>query len=203
MLCSVTLNWIMSYSDWLFLSEGHLDLVSSTVGIACSSCWFGVLLEILYLLCVVYLMLFSSFWFLPFSPFFIFGYLSACEFILVPVKCWSYLCAFHQVADNATLYGVCLHVREIVQRPPAIYVSSSPLSQSSIGRSRFLVSAPRCYCFLTRFPLFELHYEVLNRLALNFFSSAVHWCGQRWILHILCHWPSYIRLNAVCLHKSA
>ncbi|XP_049411105.1 uncharacterized protein LOC125874290 isoform X1 [Solanum stenotomum] len=67
-----------------------------------------------------------------------------------------------KVADNATLYGVCLHVPEIVQRPPAIYVSSSPPSQSSIGRSRFLVSAPRCYCLLTRFPLFELHYEMLN-----------------------------------------
>ncbi|KAL3336347.1 hypothetical protein AABB24_032210 [Solanum stoloniferum] len=67
-----------------------------------------------------------------------------------------------KVADNSTLYGVCLHVPEIVQRPPAIYVSSSPPSQSSIGRSRFLVSAPRCYCLLTRFPLFELHYEMLN-----------------------------------------
>ncbi|KAK4338698.1 hypothetical protein RND71_043185 [Anisodus tanguticus] len=67
-----------------------------------------------------------------------------------------------KVADNATLYGVCLHVPEIVQRPPAIYVSSSPLSQSSIGRSRFLVSARRCYCLLTRVPLFELHYEMLN-----------------------------------------
>ncbi|CAN4098113.1 unnamed protein product [Withania somnifera] len=67
-----------------------------------------------------------------------------------------------KVADNATLYGVCLHVPEVVQRPPAIYVSSSPLSQSSIGRSRFLVSAPRCYCLLTRVPLFELHYEMLN-----------------------------------------
>ncbi|KAJ8559351.1 hypothetical protein K7X08_003409 [Anisodus acutangulus] len=67
-----------------------------------------------------------------------------------------------KVADNATLYGVCLHVPEIVQRPPAIYVSSSPLPQSSIGRSRFLVSAPRCYCLLTRVPLFELHYEMLR-----------------------------------------
>ncbi|XP_075100932.1 uncharacterized protein LOC107783660 isoform X3 [Nicotiana tabacum] len=67
-----------------------------------------------------------------------------------------------KVADNATLYGVCLHVSEIVQKPPAIYVPSSPLSQSSVGRSRFLVSAPRCYCLITRVPLFELHYEMLN-----------------------------------------
>ncbi|PHT80409.1 hypothetical protein T459_18461, partial [Capsicum annuum] len=84
-----------------------------------------------------------------------------------------------KVADNATLYGVCLHVREIVQRPPAIYVSSSPLSQSSIGRSRFLVSAPRCYCFLTRFPLFELHYEVLNSvLAQERLNRITHFVSE-------------------------
>nr|XP_033509707.1 uncharacterized protein LOC104087611 isoform X3 [Nicotiana tomentosiformis] len=76
-----------------------------------------------------------------------------------------------KVADNATLYGVCLHVSEIVQKPPAIYVPSSPLSQSSVGRSRFLVSAPRCYCLLTRVPLFELHYEMLNSSARSMVSE--------------------------------
>ncbi|RAL43437.1 hypothetical protein DM860_012578 [Cuscuta australis] len=69
-----------------------------------------------------------------------------------------------KVGDNATLYGVCLQVREIVQRPPAIYGNSSPLCLSPGGSSRFLVSAPRCYCVLTRVPFFELHYEMLNSL---------------------------------------
>ncbi|KAK6940592.1 hypothetical protein RJ641_030123 [Dillenia turbinata] len=69
---------------------------------------------------------------------------------------------FH-VADNATLYGVCLHVQEIVQRPPGIFGVSSPL-KSPGGSSRFLVSAPRCYCVLTRVPFFELHYETLNSI---------------------------------------
>ncbi|KAK6937709.1 uDENN domain [Dillenia turbinata] len=69
-----------------------------------------------------------------------------------------------KVADNATLYGVCLHVQEIVQRPPGIFGVSSPLSKSSGGSSRFLVSAPRCYCVLTRVPFFELHYEMLNSI---------------------------------------
>lgn len=68
-----------------------------------------------------------------------------------------------KVADNATLYGVCLHVQEIVQRAPAILGASSP-SQSSGRYSRFLVSAPRCYCVLTRVPFFELHYEMLNSI---------------------------------------
>ncbi|XP_057483036.1 LOW QUALITY PROTEIN: uncharacterized protein LOC130769798 [Actinidia eriantha] len=69
-----------------------------------------------------------------------------------------------KVANNTTLYGVCLHVQEIVQRPPAILGATSPTSQSSGGLGRFLVSAPRCYCVLTRVPFFELHYEMLNSI---------------------------------------
>lgn len=69
-----------------------------------------------------------------------------------------------KVADNDTLYGVCLHVTEIVQRPPGILSSQSPLSRSTGRCCRFLVSAPRCYCVLTRVPFFELHYEMLNSI---------------------------------------
>lgn len=100
---------------------------------------------------------------------FIFSVLKNCTIFMLPQ------CAIHigllkrlyvpldQVADNATLYGVCLHVSEIVQRPPAILGISSPLPHSSGGLCRFLVSAPRCYCLLSKFPFFELHYEMLNR----------------------------------------
>uniref|UniRef100_A0A1D1XYC1 DENN domain-containing protein 5B n=1 Tax=Anthurium amnicola TaxID=1678845 RepID=A0A1D1XYC1_9ARAE len=66
--------------------------------------------------------------------------------------------------DNATLYGVCLHVEEIVQKAPGILGALSPLTRASGKSSRFLVSAPRCYCILTRLPFFELHYEMLNSL---------------------------------------
>ncbi|KAF8007236.1 hypothetical protein BT93_K1284 [Corymbia citriodora subsp. variegata] len=75
----------------------------------------------------------------------------------------SFLFSFKQMADNATLYGVCLHVPEIVQRPPGIVGNLSPRPLSS-GGCRFLVSAPRCYCLLTRVPFFELHYEMLNSI---------------------------------------
>ncbi|KAJ8749096.1 hypothetical protein K2173_013703 [Erythroxylum novogranatense] len=68
-----------------------------------------------------------------------------------------------KVADNDTLYGVCLHVTEIVQRAPGLSGASTPLAHS-FGRSRFLVSAPRCYCILTKVPFFELHYEMLNSM---------------------------------------
>ncbi|KAL0383675.1 UNVERIFIED_CONTAM: DENN domain-containing protein 5B [Sesamum calycinum] len=71
---------------------------------------------------------------------------------------------YGQVADNATLYGVCLHVQEFVQKPAVTCLVSSPLSQSHSGCGRFLASATRCYCILTRLPFFELHYEMLNSI---------------------------------------
>uniref|UniRef100_A0A0A8YAA2 UDENN domain-containing protein n=1 Tax=Arundo donax TaxID=35708 RepID=A0A0A8YAA2_ARUDO len=69
-----------------------------------------------------------------------------------------------KVSDNAPLYGVCLHVQEIVQKAPGILGAVSPLNPTSYKPSRFLVSAPRCYCLLTRVPFFELHYEMLNSI---------------------------------------
>ncbi|XP_006649392.2 uncharacterized protein LOC102701985 [Oryza brachyantha] len=69
-----------------------------------------------------------------------------------------------KVSDNAPLYGVCLHVQEIVQRAPGILGMVSPLNPTSYKPSRFLVSAPRCYCLLTKVPFFELHYEMLNSI---------------------------------------
>ncbi|KAJ1693940.1 hypothetical protein LUZ63_010638 [Rhynchospora breviuscula] len=76
------------------------------------------------------------------------------------------LCFIFQmkVSDNATMYGVCLHVQEIVQRVPGILGSVSPPTRNSHKLSRFLVSAPRCYCLLTRLPFFELHFEMLNSI---------------------------------------
>ncbi|XVF21489.1 hypothetical protein REPUB_Repub12eG0094600 [Reevesia pubescens] len=69
-----------------------------------------------------------------------------------------------KVAGNATVYGVCLHVPELVQRQPSILGGTSPLSRSSGAGSGFMVSAPRCYCLLTKVPYFELHYEMLNSI---------------------------------------
>ncbi|XP_039030840.1 uncharacterized protein LOC120165366 [Hibiscus syriacus] len=69
-----------------------------------------------------------------------------------------------KVAGNATVYGVCLHVPELVKRQPGNFGGPSRLSEISGASSQFLVSAPRCYCLLTRVPFFELHYEMLNSI---------------------------------------
>lgn len=69
-----------------------------------------------------------------------------------------------KVADNAALYGICVYVQEIVQRPPGILAMNFGTSEPFVSTSRFLVSAPRCYCILTKLPFFELHFEVLNSI---------------------------------------
>ncbi|KAL8250028.1 hypothetical protein R6Q59_033721 [Mikania micrantha] len=70
-----------------------------------------------------------------------------------------------KVADNATLYGVCLHTSEFVQRPPGMLNVASSLPRAPGCGNRFLITAPRCYCLLTRVPFFELHYEILNGIV--------------------------------------
>ncbi|XP_039013721.1 uncharacterized protein LOC120143481 isoform X1 [Hibiscus syriacus] len=68
-----------------------------------------------------------------------------------------------EVAGNATIYGVCLHVLELVERQPGILGGTSPPTSSG-ACCQFMVSAPRCYCLLTKVPFFELHYEMLNSI---------------------------------------
>ena len=74
-----------------------------------------------------------------------------------------------QAADNLPLYGVCCYMDEMVHRPPAILSELWP--QCSTPLSRYLVAAPRCYCFLTHFPFFTLHMKV--RIELHLLSAGV------------------------------
>ncbi|ESQ50402.1 hypothetical protein EUTSA_v10001892mg [Eutrema salsugineum] len=105
----------------------------------------------------------------------------------------SFIFSF-KVADDATLYGVCLHVSEIVQRPPGVLSTASPL-HSSGGGSRFLVSAPRCYCLLTRVPFFELHFEMLNSMIAQERLKRITEFVSEMSLAAACHSPSISRMN--------
>ncbi len=62
-----------------------------------------------------------------------------------------------QVADNLPLYGVCCYMDELVHRAPTVLQGSSKLNAPL---QRYLVAAPRCYCFLTHYPFFSLHFKV-------------------------------------------
>ncbi|XP_010415945.1 PREDICTED: uncharacterized protein LOC104701884 [Camelina sativa] len=105
----------------------------------------------------------------------------------------SFIFSF-KVADDATLYGVCLHVSEIVQRPPGVLSTASPL-HSSGGGSRFLVSAPRCYCLLTRVPFFELHFEMLNSMIAQERLKRITEFVSEMSLAAACYRPPMSRTN--------
>ncbi|XP_010533026.1 PREDICTED: uncharacterized protein LOC104808888 [Tarenaya hassleriana] len=69
-----------------------------------------------------------------------------------------------QVADNSTLYGCCILVEEIVNRPSRLLSTVLEKEPASSSLSRHMLTTRRCYCLLTRLPFFELHFGVLNSI---------------------------------------
>ncbi|KAK4746830.1 hypothetical protein SAY87_025867 [Trapa incisa] len=68
-----------------------------------------------------------------------------------------------QVADDSTLYGCCVLVDELVQRPSGL-ISMISEKQQLPSLSRYILTTRRCYCILSRLPFFELHFGVLNSI---------------------------------------
>ncbi|GAB2267774.1 hypothetical protein Dimus_002753 [Dionaea muscipula] len=69
-----------------------------------------------------------------------------------------------QVADNSTLYGCCVLVEEMVQRPSRLISMVSDIQPLSSSLGRHILTTRRCYCILSRLPFFELHFGVLNSI---------------------------------------
>ncbi|CAI0387842.1 unnamed protein product [Linum tenue] len=69
-----------------------------------------------------------------------------------------------QVADDSTLYGCCVLVEEIIQKPSGLLSVVSDKQPSIPTLSRYELTTRRCYCILTRLPFFELHFGVLNSI---------------------------------------
>ncbi|TYI79668.1 hypothetical protein E1A91_D05G036500v1 [Gossypium mustelinum] len=69
-----------------------------------------------------------------------------------------------QVADNSTLYGCCVLVEEIVQKPSGLLSLISDRQPAYLSLSRYVMTTRRCYCILSRLPFFELHFGVLNSI---------------------------------------
>ncbi|XP_025887770.1 uncharacterized protein [Solanum lycopersicum] len=69
-----------------------------------------------------------------------------------------------QVADNSTLYGCCILVEEMVQKPSGLLSMISDGQQTSLGISRQILTTRRCYCILSRLPFFDLHFGVLHSI---------------------------------------
>ncbi|XWS70086.1 hypothetical protein CRYUN_Cryun03dG0018900 [Craigia yunnanensis] len=69
-----------------------------------------------------------------------------------------------QVADNSTLYGCCVLVEEIVQKPSGLLSLILDRQPAYPSLSRYVMTTHRCYCVLSRLPFFELHFGVLNSI---------------------------------------
>lgn len=69
-----------------------------------------------------------------------------------------------QVADNSTLYGCCVLVEEMVQKPSGLLSMISDRQHTSLGISRQILTTRRCYCILSRLPFFDLHFGVLHSI---------------------------------------
>lgn len=63
-----------------------------------------------------------------------------------------------QVAGNFPLYGVCWYVTEMLHRAPALARGRFPTCGAPFRQC--LIAAPRCYCLLSHYPFFDLHFKV-------------------------------------------
>ncbi|KAL3642910.1 hypothetical protein CASFOL_013725 [Castilleja foliolosa] len=72
-----------------------------------------------------------------------------------------------QVADASTLYGCCVLVEEMIQKPSKLISTVSDALPFRSGLSRVSLTTRRCYCILTRIPFFELHFGVLNSIFME------------------------------------
>ncbi|CAK8563990.1 unnamed protein product [Lathyrus sativus] len=69
-----------------------------------------------------------------------------------------------QGSDNSTLYGCCVLVEELVQKPSGLLSLISDKQPSYSSLRRYVLTTQRCYCILSRLPFFELHFGVLNSI---------------------------------------
>ena len=62
-----------------------------------------------------------------------------------------------QSGDNLPLYGICCMMEELVHQPPWL-LRSQPMPAMPLTRT--IPVAQRCYCLLTHYPFFTLHFKV-------------------------------------------
>eukprot|EP00878_Enallax_costatus_P031049 GHUV01033883.1.p1 GENE.GHUV01033883.1~~GHUV01033883.1.p1 ORF type:complete len:573 (+),score=253.43 GHUV01033883.1:357-2075(+) len=65
-----------------------------------------------------------------------------------------------KVGGNFPLYGCCWYVREMLHRPP--YLAQQKYRNCKAPFRQCMIAAPRCYCLLSHYPFFELHFRVLK-----------------------------------------
>jgi hypothetical protein len=66
-----------------------------------------------------------------------------------------------KAAGNFPLYGVCWHVREMLHRAPGLAGGRYRACRAPFRSC--MIAAPRCYCLVTHYPFFDLHFRVGGR----------------------------------------
>ncbi|PKA47168.1 hypothetical protein AXF42_Ash017113 [Apostasia shenzhenica] len=69
-----------------------------------------------------------------------------------------------QVADDSSLYGCCVLVEEVVQKPSGLISMLSEEKPFFSPLSRYIITTSRCYCILSRLPFFDLHFGILRSI---------------------------------------
>lgn len=67
-----------------------------------------------------------------------------------------------QGGDGLPMFGVCYLVNQMLHTPPGLV--KHKFRESGVSPSKHMVAAPRCYCLLSRYPFFELHFQVRSVL---------------------------------------
>ncbi|KAL6060812.1 hypothetical protein QOT17_013291 [Balamuthia mandrillaris] len=74
-------------------------------------------------------------------------------------------------AENVLLYGICILKPDIPKLRASFFdtIDTTTTTAAKVLPALFqkksrLVSAPRCYCLITRFPFFKLHFDVLSSM---------------------------------------
>ncbi len=63
-----------------------------------------------------------------------------------------------QAGGNLPLYGICMYSEEVLHRPPML--ARERYSNCKAPYRQCLIAAPRCYCILSQYPFFPLHFQV-------------------------------------------
>ncbi|KNA07225.1 hypothetical protein SOVF_173800 [Spinacia oleracea] len=79
----------------------------------------------------------------------------------------SFVFRLQQGADSSTLYGCCILMEELVDKPSRLIsmISESQPVRSCLGR--YIFTTKRCYCILSRVPFFNLHFGVLQSIFME------------------------------------
>eukprot|EP01026_Neomeris_dumetosa_P023667 TRINITY_DN2000_c1_g1_i1.p1 TRINITY_DN2000_c1_g1~~TRINITY_DN2000_c1_g1_i1.p1 ORF type:complete len:486 (-),score=37.31 TRINITY_DN2000_c1_g1_i1:354-1595(-) len=67
-----------------------------------------------------------------------------------------------QSGDDLPVYGICCYAEEMLHRPPPLAKEAFPECTAPV--SRYRLTAPRCYCLISKYPFFEWHFKVLGMI---------------------------------------